>query len=739
MELRDLENLLSEMSLEEKVGQMVQIPGNMLTEGGLITGPTDSIEMTKETASLLGSVLSKVGARELHDIQEKFIAEHPHHIPLLFMYDVINGLETICPIPLAQGCTFSEELVEKAARAAAKESAAAGLHVTFSPMLDLVRDARWGRVMESTGEDAWLNAQLGKAMVRGYQGSNKLSGETPDLRKEGNIAGCIKHFAAYGAPEGGRDYDTVELSERTLREEYFPAYQAALEEGCVMVMTSFNTLNHIPSSGNKWLMRKVLREEMGFDGVLISDYSAVDEMINHGIAQDSREAAKLAIMAGVDIDMVSNAYVKYLAELVREGEVPEQLVDEAVMRILKLKNDLGLFENPYKDGSVEKEKEIIGCKEHRALAREMAAASFVLIKNENILPLDKTSGEKLALIGPYADNVEMYGSWSFPANPESTVTIRQGIASKKADVLCVKGSYLQEEKQCTRYGGKEEQDSDIALQMLNEAVEAAKTADKVVICLGEHRDHSGEAGSRACIQIPQNQMTLLKAVSAVNSNIVTILFSGRPLEVKEIQELSKAVMMVWMPGTEGGNAIADVLFGDVMPQGRLSMCLPRTVAQAPIYYNKFRTGRPNHTGTRVGFVNGYIDESTMPLYPFGYGLTYTEFDYSEVALDKQEVTKEDIVQAKVTLTNKGLYPGTETVQLYLQDVKGSVVRPVKMLRGVKKVTLQPGESQEVSFEIKEEMLRFYNIDMEYVSEPGEFKVYIGPDSQTENAASYRMK
>ncbi len=739
MELRDLENLLSEMSLEEKVGQMVQIPGNMLTEGGLITGPTDSIEMTKETASLLGSVLSKVGAQELHDIQEKFMAEHPHHIPLLFMYDVINGLETICPIPLAQGCTFSEELVEKAARAAAKESAAAGLHVTFSPMLDLVRDARWGRVMESTGEDAWLNAQLGKAMVRGYQGSSKLSGETPDLRKEGNIAGCIKHFAAYGAPEGGRDYDTVELSERTLREEYFPAYQAALEEGCVMVMTSFNTLNHIPSSGNKWLMRKVLREEMGFDGVLISDYSAVDEMINHGIAQDSREAAKLAIMAGVDIDMVSNAYVKYLAELVREGEVPEQLVDESVMRILKLKNDLGLFENPYKDGSVEKEKEIIGCKEHRALAREMAAASFVLIKNENILPLDKTSGEKLALIGPYADNVEMYGSWSFPANPESTVTIRQGIASKKADVLCVKGSYLQEEKQCTRYGGKEEQDSDIALQMLNEAVEAAKTADKVVICLGEHRDHSGEAGSRACIQIPQNQMTLLKAVSAVNSNIVTILFSGRPLEIKEIQELSKAVMMVWMPGTEGGNAIADVLFGDVMPQGRLSMCLPRTVAQAPIYYNKFRTGRPNHTGTRVGFVNGYIDESTMPLYPFGYGLTYTEFDYSEVALDKQEVTKEDIVQAKVTLTNKGAYPGTETVQLYLQDVKGSVVRPVKMLRGVKKVTLQPGESQEVSFEIKEEMLRFYNIDMEYVSEPGEFKVYIGPDSQTENAASYRMK
>ncbi len=739
MELRDLEKLLSEMTLEEKVGQMVQIPGNMLTEGGLITGPTDSIEMTKETAGLIGSVLSKVGAQDLHDIQEKFMAEHPHHIPLLFMYDVINGLETICPIPLAQGCTFSEELVEAAARVAAKESAAAGLHVTFSPMLDLVRDARWGRVMESTGEDAWLNAQLGKAMVRGYQGSSKMAGDALDLKKEGNIAGCIKHFAAYGAPEGGRDYDTVELSERTLREEYLPAYQAAVEEGCVMVMTSFNTINHIPSTGNKWLMRKVLREEMGFDGVLISDYSAVDELINHGIAQDSKEAAKLAIMAGVDIDMVSNAYVKYLAELVREGEVPEQLVDEAVMRILKLKNDLGLFENPHKDGSIEKEREVIGCKEHRALARKMAAASFVLIKNEEILPLDKKADERIALIGPYADNVEMYGSWSFPARPENTVTLKQGFAWKKENIVCVQGSYLQGEGQCTRYGGKEEQSIQVSGRMLQEAVETARTVDKVILCLGEHRDHSGEAGSRACIQIPQNQMELLKAVHEVNPNIVTVLFSGRPLEIKEIQEMSKALLMVWMPGTEAGNAIADVLFGEVAPQGRLAMCLPRTVAQAPIYYNKFRTGRPNQTGTRVGFVNGYIDESTMPLYPFGYGLTYTKFTYSPVILDKTEVFAEDVVKAKVTLTNEGAHAGTETVQLYLQDVKGSVVRPVKMLRGIKKVELQPGESAEVVFEIKEEMLRFYNIDMDYVSEPGEFRVFIGPDSQTENGASYWMR
>lgn len=738
MELKDLEALLQDMSLEEKVGQMVQIPGNMLTEGGLITGPTDSIEMNKETVALIGSILSKMGAKELREIQDKFMAEHPHHIPLMFMYDVINGLETIYPIPLAQGCTFSEDLVEQAARAAAKESAAAGLHVTFSPMLDLVRDARWGRVMESPGEDPWLNSQMGKAMVRGYQGSSKEAGENLDLKKEGNIAGCIKHFAGYGASEGGRDYDIVELSERTLRDDYLPAYRAAVEEGCVMVMTSFNTMNRIPSSGNKWLLRKVLREEMGFDGVLISDYSALDEMISHGIVPDSREAAKLGIMAGVDIDMVSNAYVKYLVELVRQGEVPEKLIDEATMRILKLKNDLGLFENPYKDGDENAEKTVIGCKDHRSLARKVAAASFVLLKNEAILPLKKEA-EKLAFIGPYADNAEIYGSWSFPAKPENIITIKQGVLGKTQNVVFAQGSYMLGKNQCTRYAKKQEQTAQETERMLQEAVEIAKNADKVVLCLGEHRDNTGEGGSRTCIRISDNQMRLLEAVYQVNKNIVTLLFSGRPLEVKEIAEMSKAVLMTWMPGTEGGNAIADVLFGDVMPQGKLSMCLPRTVAQVPIYYNKFRTGRPNPTGTTVGFIHGYIDESTLPLYPFGFGLTYTTFDYSPVSLDKTEMTKADKLSAKITVTNTGDFEGTETVQMYLQDVVGSVIRPLKMLKGVQKVTLKPGESKEISFEINEEMLRFYNIDMEYVSEPGECRVYIGTDSTTDNQASFRLK
>ncbi len=731
MKIADIQKLMNEMSLEEKVGQMVQIPANMLTDGGLITGPTDSIEMNEETVSLVGSILGKTGAADLRKIQNDFMEKHPHHIPLLLMHDVINGLETIFPIPLAQGCTFSPELVEAASRASAKEAAAAGVHVTFSPMLDLVRDARWGRVMESTGEDPWLNGELGRAMVRGYQGDN-------DLLKEGNIAGCVKHFAGYGAPEGGRDYDNVELSERTFREDYLPAYQAAVEEGCVMVMTSFNSLNRIPSSGNQWLMRKILREEMGFDGVLISDYSAVDEMINHGIAEDSRAAAKLAILAGVDIDMVSNAYVKYLAELVRQGEVEERLIDEAVFRILKLKNDLGLFENPYKDGSVEKEAALFCCEEHRSLARKFAAASFVLIKNDEILPLQKEATETIAFIGPFVDNKELYGSWSFPQKPDNTVTIMAGAKQKKAEMLYAPGCYIQDRGKCNRYGQKQEYDDAEEARILAEAIDLAKKADKLVLCLGEPRDYTGEGGSKASIKLPENQFQLLKTLQQINPNIVTVLFSGRPLEVQEITELSKAVLMVWMPGTEGGNAVADILFGDAVPEGRLSMSLPRSVGQLPIYYNKFRTGRPNGPGNAVGFINGYIDEYTTPLYPFGYGLTYTDFTYSEVTLSKKEMTKDDRILASVQVTNAGGCTATETVQLYMQDVKGSVIRPIRSLKGAKKITLAPEETGEVTFEITEEMLRFYDINMNFVSEPGLFNVFIGHDSDTQNMAEFLL-
>lgn len=731
MKIEKLQKLLEDMSLEEKVGQMVQIPGAMMKKGGIITGPTESFELTPNILQMVGSVLGINGAEELRTIQKEYMEKHPHHIPLLFMRDIINGSETIFPIPLAQGCTFSPKTVEECARFAAREATARGLHITFSPMLDLVRDARWGRVMESPGEDSFLNAQMGKAMVRGYQGDTDTVGK-------GHMGSCIKHFAGYGAPEGGRDYDAVELSERTFREEYLEAYREAVKEGSAMVMTSFNTIDRIPATANEWLMRTVLRDEMGFNGVLISDWGAVDQLINHGVAKDSREAAKFAIRAGVDIDMVSNAYMKYLAELVKSGEVEENLVDEAVMRILKLKNDLGLFENPYKDGTKEAEERMIRCEEHLQCARKAAAESFVLLKNEKALPLSAAAQESLAFIGPYVDEKMLYGGWSYPMHPEKTITIREGASRKKSNIIYAKGTYVLEQGQHTTNGITQNYVQDEVKEMLADAMEAARSADKIVMFLGEHAKQSGEGASKVRIRIPENQMDLLRKIYQINKNIVTVIFSGRPVEVSEIAAMSKAVLMAWMPGSEGGNAIADVLFGEAEPGGRLSMTMPRSVGQVPVYYSRLSTGRPNPEGRTGGGINGYLDETLIPLYPFGYGLTYTDFRYSQVELDRDVMHGEDVITAKVTVQNTGDTVGTETVQLYIQDLIGSVARPVKQLRGFQKVHLNPGESKDVSFTIQEEMLRFYDIHMQYVSEPGEFYAYIGPNSDTENKRMFQL-
>lgn len=731
MNTNDLINLIGQMSLEEKVGQMIQLPVNMLLEkDSITTGPIETISVSQEQLGLIGSVLNKITAQDAIKIQKEFTERHPHHIPLLFMHDVINGMETIFPIPLAQGCSFSPELVENIAKISAKEAAVTGCHVTFSPMLDLVRDARWGRVMESTGEDPFLNARLGEAMVRGYQDHT--------LSNEYSVASCIKHFAGYGYPEGGRDYDNAEISERTLREDFLPAYKAAIEEGCAMVMASFNTLNRIPSAGNSWLMRKVLREEMEFKGVLISDYYAVEEMVLHGFASHSKEAAKKAILAGIDIDMVSNAYVKYLAELVRSGEVDEELVDEAVLRILTLKNELGLFENPYKDASVEHTEQFICCEEHLELARKAACDTFVLLKNEEILPLSKTSSEKIAFIGPFIDNYNVYGAWSFPSIPESCVTIRQGVIQKRSDLLFSEGCFLMDSGSFTRFSETERYSEDELLLKMNQAIELASNVDKVVICLGEHRQQSGEAGSRSNISLPKRQIELFEKIHSVNPNIITVIFSGRPLDITKIDTMSKATIMVWYPGSESGNAIADVLFGDNEPGGRLSMSVPRSVGQLPICYNRFATGRPNPTGSDIGYKTGYIDESMFPLYPFGYGLTFTKFVYTKVMLDKNQMQSGESIIATVEITNDGNCIGTEVVQLYLRDVSGSVVRPQKMLRGFQKVILQPRETKEVSFIITEELLKFYDINMDYTSESGKFLVFIGSDSQTDNVAEFEL-
>lgn len=735
MDQRKLQELLDDMSLEEKISQMLQLPSDAYAEGNAATGPVQGMGFTRENVEQAGSTLSLIGAEKLKRIQDEYLKTQPHRIPLLFMADIINGYRTVFPIPLAQGCTFEPETAKRAAQIAARESAAAGLHVTFSPMVDLVRDARWGRVMESTGEDAYLNGLFGKAMVEGYQGEN--------IGEKGRIAACVKHFAAYGSPTAGREYNNVELSERTLREDYLPGYQKAIEAGSELVMTSFNTLNRIPSTGNKWLMREILRGEMGFDGVLISDWGAVHELVCHSIAEDDGEAAQLAIEAGVDIEMCTAAYGKHLKRLVEEKRVPVKLIDEAVLRILELKNKLGLFENPYKDADPEEERRLLLCREHRSAARETAAKSFVLLQNrEGLLPLQK-QGKRLAFIGPYADNRHTNGMWSFFADTDDNVTIREAVCERGyADAVfetgcpvVALGMYLY------GLGGGEAGSCDMAEEEIQEAfdaaVRAAKEADTVILCIGEHPNQSGEASSRAEITVPEYQLRLLEAVSGVNPNVVTVLFSGRPLDLRRVCSLSKAVLAVWFPGTETGHAVADVLFGDREPGGRLSMSFPYCTGQVPVFYNEFPTGRPfDRSAADQKCFSRYIDIPNEPLFPFGYGLTYTEFSYGKLRLSAGTLEKDGELLAEVEVRNTGERPGSEVVQLYIRDMAGSVVRPVRELKGFKRVYLEPGEQKTVTFSIRPEMLRFWTIDMQFSAEPGTFWAFAGGDSTAQNGAEF---
>lgn len=747
-----LYELLQDMSLEEKAAQLLQLPAKLYEGQGAVTGNLAEDKYTENEIWQAGSVLGLHGAKALKRIQDAYMERQPHHIPLLFMLDVIHGLRTVFPMPLAQGASFNPELTEKCAAAAAKEAAVSGVHVTFAPMADLVRDARWGRVMESTGEDPYLNGLMAAAMVQGFQGD--CAGE------KDRVSACVKHFAGYGAPDGGREYNNVELSEHALREFYLPAYQAGIEAGSDLVMTSFNTLDGIPSSGNRHLMREILREEMGFEGVLISDFSAVEEMIAHGYCEDGRDAARKAIEAGVDIDMVSDCYCRNLAGLVRSGEVDEKLLDEAVLRVLKLKNKLGLFENPYKDGEEAREAEVILCEEHRQLAREAARQSFVLLKNEPgndglpVLPLKKE--EKIAWIGPYVDNRELHSSWAICGQAEDAVSIRDAVGQWRTDegITFAAGSRLLDGGEHLDRSGFNAQNnpeenstegrrdslslSEREAAELDRAVEAAKNADKVVLCLGEHRLQTGEAASRADITLPHIQMELFRRVCEVNRNTAVVIFSGRPLDLREISEKAKAVLEVWLPGTEGGHAIVDVLTGESNPQGKLPMSFPYCVGQVPVYYNHYATGRPlSGKEDPVFYRSRYLDIPNEPLYPFGYGLSYTEFTISPVSLSSTSIGQENgSLTASVTVKNVGKVSGTETVQLYIRDIAASVVRPVKELKGFQKVTLNAGEERTVQFEVTEEMLRFHTADGSCRSEKGRFCLWIGNSSDTENGTEF---
>lgn len=736
MQHTELEALLHDMSLKEKIGQLFQISGQLLAEDSAAMGPMQDMGVAREDISLAGTVLGVYGAEKIKKIQKEYMEHHPHHIPLIFMLDVINGYRTVYPIPLAQGASFRPELSGACAKMAAREAAAAGLHVTFSPMTDLVRDARWGRVMESTGEDVWLNGRFAEAMTRGYQGDDLAGDET--------LAACVKHFAGYGAPDGGRDYNTVQLTERTFREYYLPAYQAAVDAGAALVMTSFNTVNDIPATVNKTLMRDILRGEMGFDGVLISDFGAIGETVAHGLSSDRADAARRALEAGVDIDMMSGVYPEKLGHLIREGSVKEELLDEAVLRILELKNKLGLFENPFKGADVEKEAGVILCGENRALAQEAAERSFVLLKNDgDFLPLKQK--EKVAFIGPYADRKQMLGGWSFLGDPADTVTVKEAAETLAAgwNFTFAKGCPVLDPETRLVGFGKDSQENYTEQEreaMWKEACEAARQADKVVLLLGEHYLQTGEATSRGVLELPEVQQKLLKEITSINPKTAVVLFNGRPLDLRLVRDNACAILEAWMPGTEGGPALIRTLTGACEPTGRLPMSFPYCVGQVPVHYDEFPTGRPYSGAEDTNrFLSKYLDIPNKPLYPFGYGLGYTTFSVSEVRLDREEMTREGTITASVTVKNTGSRKGTDVIQLYLHDVAASVVRPVKQLKGYQRVTLEPGEEKEVSFEIREEMLRFYTADGSWDSEPGSFEVMIGESSETENKKVFVLK
>lgn len=720
----ELKNLLDSLSLEDKIGQLVQLTGECFAGGEIQTGPAEELGIPEDMVQRTGSILNVTGAEKLKGVQKRYLEQNPSGIPMLFMADVINGFKTVFPIPLGQGCSFDPGLVEEAAAVSARESSAAGLHVTFSPMVDLVRDARWGRVMESTGEDVCLNGAMGAAMVRGYQGKS--------LSEPGTIAACVKHFAAYGAPEAGREYNMVDLSEKRLREEYLqPYHAAAAEAGAALVMTSFNTVNGVPATGNRWLLDEILRKEWNYKGVVISDYSAIAELIVHGVVADGREASRLALECGVDIDMVTDMYAGHLQDMVESGVISEELLDASVMRVLELKNELGLFENPYRFADESKEKELGHCQAHRETARKLAEESCVLLENDGILPLKK-EGQKIALIGPAADSAEICGSWSLFWNSADVTTLRTGMEEKTQLSACVKGcDLLDAEPVYIGFRGQELRGRKDQSDLIAEAVEAAKKADVVVMTLGESPQQSGEGAARAFLDLPECQKKLFDAVYEVNSRIAVLVFSGRPLDLRYIVNRAAALMLVWQPGTEGGAALANLLFGDAVPSGKLSMSVPYCVGQVPVYYARYNTGRPAKKGTRNRFLSAYQDIPNEPLYPFGYGKSYTEFSYGKPVADRGEVGTGETVTVVSEVQNTGMTAGTEVVQCYVQDPVSSTSRPVRELKAFARVFLRPGEKKQVAFTLDEKDFSFLRADKTWGPERGRFRVFVGGDSNAE--------
>jgi len=726
--------LIAKMTLEEKLGQL-----NLPTLGDITTGKANSSDVAKNIEQgKVGGLFNIKSVQKIKEVQKIAVEKSRLKIPLLFGMDVIHGYETTFPIPLALSCTWDMNLIKRSAQIAAQEASADGINWTFSPMVDISRDPRWGRVSEGSGEDPYLGSQIAKAMVLGYQGDN--------LSKNNTILSCVKHFALYGAPEAGREYNTVDMSKIKMYNDYFPPYKAAVEAGAGSVMASFNEVDGIPASANKWLMTDVLRKQWGFKGFVVTDYTAIMEMEYHGIG-DLQNVSALALSAGIEMDMVSEGFLNTLKKSLNEGKVTIKEIDNAVRLILNAKYDLGLFQDPFKYCDENRAKTEIFTKSNRAEARKIASESIVLLKNKNqLLPLKKSG--TIALIGPLADAIEnMAGTWSVATKQENSISVLAGLieaVGTSAKILYAKGSNLDYdaalEERATMFGKTLHRDKRTNEELLNEALTIANQSDIIIAALGESAELSGECSSRTNLEIPQAQKDLLQTLLKTGKPVVLVLFNGRPLVLNQENETVPAILDVWFAGSEAGFAIADVLFGNENPSGKLTTTFPRSIGQVPIYYSAKNTGRPigNKDGIFEKFKSNYIDERNEPLFPFGYGLSYTTFEYSNLKVSATKMSTSETLKVTVDVTNTGNFDGKEVAQLYIRDLVGTVTRPIKELKGFQKIALKKGEKKTATFEISVEDLKFYNSDLEFVAEPGEFEIFIGKDSNVSTSTKIEL-
>jgi beta-glucosidase len=725
-----INDLMNKMTIEEKLGQL-----NLITAGGFVTGSAVNEKAHQKLQSgQIGAMLNGFSLASMRASQDIAVKESPNHIPLLFGMDVIHGYRTIFPIPLAMSCLWDLSLIEKSARIAAQEATANGIAWTYSPMVDIARDPRWGRIAEGAGEDPWLGSQVAKAMVKGYQGN--------DLSLDNTMMACVKHFALYGAAEAGRDYNTVDMSKITMYNDYLPPYKAAIDAGAGSAMTSFNVVDAIPATGNYWLLTELLRNQWGFKGFVVTDYTAINEMINHGMG-DLQTVSSLALKAGTDMDMVGEGFLSTLKKSLDEGKVTLNNIDQACRRVLEAKYKLGLFHDPYRYMNEERAKTDIMTPENLQTARMIAGRSMVLLKNDKkVLPLKKSG--TIAVIGPLGNSkADMLGTWAMGGDESNVISVADGlrkIGGNTVNVLYAKGSEFTDNPQLAKSinvfaGPGQKQVTEPVKspeQLLKEALQTAEKADVVVAVLGESVAWSGEASSLSDIGIQKVQLNLLKALLKTGKPVVLVLVNGRPMTLGWENENVSAILEAWAGGTEAGNSVADVLFGDYNPSGKLTTTFPLNVGQIPLYYNHKNTGRPIDQKNK--FTSKYLDIPNEPVYPFGFGLSYTSFDYSDIRLSKNQLKGDETLTASVTLTNSGKLKGEEVVQLYIQDPEATVSRPVKELKNFKKVLLQPGEKKEVSMEITTKDLMFYNSDLKYDWEPGDFIIFIGTNSRDVKSA-----